>query len=237
MKRLLCFSLIIMMVLSLCSCGILENLPQNNPTESVEPAESIVASVNEKATITLNTYSLNLTVGNTYQLVGTVNPPKTLMWRSSNENTAVVNSQGVITAANAGVANITCYADGAIDAVCTVTVTGTTTPSVAPTPEPAAPSQNYSYDSSFIFPHSSDTYLTESEVAATLASMSGYSPSGQYAQDAINEIYARNGYIFKTDKIAKYYNSQSWYTPDPNFSISRLNKYEQKNVALLKKYL
>ena len=42
----------------------------------------------------------------------------------------------------------------------------------------------------FIFPHSSQRKLTVDEVTGL---------GGDVAQDAINEIYARHGYVFKTD--------------------------------------
>lgn len=49
-----------------------------------------------------------------------------------------------------------------------------------------------------------------------------------------NEIYARHGYIFKTDDMISYFNSQAWYTPrSRDVSLTTL---EKKNVALIKSY-
>ena len=78
--------------------------------------------------------------------------------------------------------------------------------------------------------------VTESEIAAKLATCTGYSPGKDYAQDAINEIYARNGYIFKTAEVLQYYQAKSWYTPDANFTDAQFNVYEKHNIALLEKF-
>ena len=59
---------------------------------------------------------------------------------------------------------------------------------------------------------------------------------GDVAQDAINEIYARHGYVFKTKSIQKYYESRSWYHKNYNFSESDLSEIESYNIGLLRKY-
>ena len=51
-----------------------------------------------------------------------------------------------------------------------------------------------------------------------------------------NEIYARHGYIFGADNLQDYFYCTDWYTPDPNFSNSSLNKYEKANVTLCDLY-
>lgn len=96
------------------------------------------------------------------------------------------------------------------------------TPSVSPT-------------SDFIFPESSVRQLTEAEISARLSTFTGYSPSGSYKQDAINEIYARNGYVFKTASIQSYYEAKPWYTPNPAFT-GQFNATENYNISLLKKF-
>jgi hypothetical protein len=78
--------------------------------------------------------------------------------------------------------------------------------------------------------------LSESEVSATFASASGAPVSGSYSQDAINEIFARHGYTFRTASIMAYYQSKSWYHPDPNFSMSSLSEIEEYNINLFSKY-
>lgn len=53
---------------------------------------------------------------------------------------------------------------------------------------------------------------------------------------ARNEIYARYGYIFKSEIYSDYFNSKSWYTEDPSFSgnESEFNSYEKANIKLIK---
>lgn len=52
---------------------------------------------------------------------------------------------------------------------------------------------------------------------------------------AKNEIFARYGYDFQTNKIRTYFNNQEWYKPVlGNFvSTDSLNQVEQKNVKIL----
>jgi len=47
------------------------------------------------------------------------------------------------------------------------------------------------------------------------------------------EILARNGYIFKQEKIQKLFSSQPWYKPNPAFSEKKLNDIEKENLKLL----
>lgn len=52
-----------------------------------------------------------------------------------------------------------------------------------------------------------------------------------------NEIYARHGYIFTTNKTVKaYFESQSWYKPNSNFSESMFNEIERANKDFIVKY-
>jgi YARHG domain/zinc-ribbon domain len=50
---------------------------------------------------------------------------------------------------------------------------------------------------------------------------------------ARNEIYARHGYVFKSQDLQKYFSSKSWYHPDPSFDGS-LNEVEKENVDFIK---
>ncbi len=49
-----------------------------------------------------------------------------------------------------------------------------------------------------------------------------------------NEIYARRGRIFKDVNLQKYFESQAWYKPDPEFKDEMLNEIESKNLAIIK---
>lgn len=221
------------------------------------PDDLFESSSTQKTTrIKLDTYETTLQVGETYQLTASAKKQLVLRWKSSDEDVAIVNSNGMVTAKAPGVANITCYASYAVEASCTITVeeglSGNididididspssdsnpsipSTPSSAPTAIPSYPSTPSTENSDFIFPHASIKYLTLNEAYSRLSVMSGTPISGSFAQDAVNEIYARNGYVFQDSDLSSYYNSQSWYYPDPNFSFSNLNAYEMANITLL----
>lgn len=51
-----------------------------------------------------------------------------------------------------------------------------------------------------------------------------------------NEIYARHGYVFKTEEYANYFNSKAWYHADPNYDVSSLNEIEQTNINTILAY-
>lgn len=57
---------------------------------------------------------------------------------------------------------------------------------------------------------------------------------------ALNEIYARHGYIFKNEDLQNYFMGQVWYTPlveGENFSDEVFNEYEKENLKVLLKIL
>lgn len=104
----------------------------------------------------------------------------------------------------------------------------------APTePETEEPTQPHveKTNNSFIFPNSSSAYISKSDVEKL---------SADELNIAINEIYARNGRIFKNASLAEYFNSQSWYTPQyspEEFDANvKFNEYEQANLNLLINY-
>lgn len=80
----------------------------------------------------------------------------------------------------------------------------------------------------YLAPDSDSAYLTENE-------LKGFSKNDLALMR--NEIYARHGYIFRTEPFVSYFNSKSWYTKNPSFKgdNKELNKYELYNVNLLKK--
>lgn len=207
--------------------------------------------------ITLSAGSTRLGLGKTIQLSATFAPPDAsdtaLTWSSEDENIASVNSDGYVTGCSEGVTRILCRSNGGVESACTVTVEAaieppTTVPTLpAPTqtstegdtPKPthgnSSPSPAPS-SGGFIFPDSSTRYLSESEVSATLASMSGSPVADSFSQDAINEIFARNGYVFRTPSIRAYYESQPWYRANPNFSVADLSDIESYNINLIGKH-
>lgn len=49
-----------------------------------------------------------------------------------------------------------------------------------------------------------------------------------------NEIYARHGRVFKDKTLQKYFESQSWYKANPEFTDDQLNEIESQNLAKIK---
>ena len=84
------------------------------------------------------------------------------------------------------------------------------------------------YYENCIFPYSSSEYLTAGDVAGL---------TDWQVQRAINEIYARNGYIFQSSASEKaFFESQSWYRgSETNQEVvqGRFNEYEKANIKLL----
>jgi hypothetical protein len=80
-----------------------------------------------------------------------------------------------------------------------------------------------------VFPNSSDEIIDESKAKEL---------SDDALRLAINEIYARHGYIFKDEDLLEYYRQYDWYeetvTPD-KFSIDMFNDTEQQNISMLQK--
>ncbi|MCH5300671.1 MAG: YARHG domain-containing protein [Ruminococcus sp.] len=57
---------------------------------------------------------------------------------------------------------------------------------------------------------------------------------------AINEIYARYGYIFTTPYLSEYFNSKTWYNPQytaSEFNPDWFNDYENKNIDTITKVM
>lgn len=80
------------------------------------------------------------------------------------------------------------------------------------------------------FPYSSEQYLSSSDLRGM---------TRDEIQLSINDIYARNGYIFKDDGLRAYYQSQSWYhgtNGDMNAVYWSMNDIERANVELMSNY-
>lgn len=84
-------------------------------------------------------------------------------------------------------------------------------------------------DEGFIFPDSGTELIAQEEIENLSDSDLTY---------AINEIYARHGYIFRSDELRQYYEQFSWYVgeiPSSDFSVDCFNQIEQQNWNLLVK--
>ncbi|WP_373899147.1 YARHG domain-containing protein [Haloimpatiens sp. FM7315] len=81
----------------------------------------------------------------------------------------------------------------------------------------------------YVFPESDSRYLNEEDLM--------YETSQKLALGR-NEIYARHGYVFKTEPYKTYFEHKDWYAQDPSFKggDSSLNEFEKYNIKLFLKY-
>lgn len=84
-----------------------------------------------------------------------------------------------------------------------------------------------SYGSDYVIPDSGQRALSSGD-------LSGLSP--WQLKVARNEIYARHGRPFKFNDLRCYFESQSWYSVNPNYSDKLLNNFEQKNAVKILNY-
>lgn len=85
-----------------------------------------------------------------------------------------------------------------------------------------------------VFPNSSLSIISSSELDHLRADYS----ENVYAillRMSVNEIYARNGYIFSDPIWKSYYNAQNWYTPvsEYNINFDSMNDNELTNLQML----
>lgn len=83
------------------------------------------------------------------------------------------------------------------------------------------------HENGIIFPNSSEQLLNQEQLAEL---------SEEDLRYAINELYARHGYIFSDESLLNYYEKYDWYnqeiTPD-NFNMDLFNEIEKENVQML----
>lgn len=83
---------------------------------------------------------------------------------------------------------------------------------------------------SYFRPDSNSRYYTEADISRMTQGQIRY---------LINEIYARNGYIFENPDWYNYFRQKTWYNPTiakANFTDAQLNAYEVANVKMIIKY-
>jgi hypothetical protein len=91
---------------------------------------------------------------------------------------------------------------------------------------------NAGFEDGSILPDSSTRPLTDSDLA-------DIKDDADLLQLARNEIYARHGRIFTTQKLIDYFESTDWYEPriEPDdFSDDMLSQIEKDNIKLIQKY-
>lgn len=88
----------------------------------------------------------------------------------------------------------------------------------------------YNANAGILFPDSSTRLLTEADVQSL---------TKEQAQQAINEIYARNGYLLKIDSVRNFFEQYSLYNgtiSDINTVDNAFNSVEKEIIKLLTKY-
>lgn len=87
--------------------------------------------------------------------------------------------------------------------------------------------ENVTDEDGIIFQNSSEILLEESEITSL---------SDEELRYAINELYARKGYIFNDEELFAYYSQYDWYHPSVNsedFTTDMFNEIEYTNIELL----
>ena len=82
-----------------------------------------------------------------------------------------------------------------------------------------------------LLPESSSRLVTQADIAGFTTAQ---------IQTAVNEIYARHGYLFKTPEVLQYFNQFSWYNGvngDMQSVYDSMSDIEKKNVNFLAGYL
>ena len=81
---------------------------------------------------------------------------------------------------------------------------------------------------------SSDDYVFKKKKKKEISTSDIEDLSNWELQIAINEIYARHGYVFQTNQdMIDYFDSKDWYKPDPDkvdMTKIKFNKTEKKNL-------
>ncbi|MBD5559796.1 MAG: YARHG domain-containing protein [Clostridia bacterium] len=96
----------------------------------------------------------------------------------------------------------------------------------------AAPAASRGFDANgFVFADSSERYLTAEDLQGLSKEMLAF---------ARNEIFARNGNVFKTDKYINHYTKYAWYNNMPNkrydINPEELSAIEQANIRLIRQF-
>lgn len=100
-------------------------------------------------------------------------------------------------------------------------------------------SESYDYNTNFTIALESlrdfskkETYLKARVSELTDQDIMGFS-KGKLAY-LRNEIFARHGHLFKTDKMSNYFGNQPWYTPYFDDATPFLNETEKKNAQFIR---
>ncbi len=154
-----------------------------------------------------------------------------LVWASSNRAVATVDERGMVSALSEGSCTVTVASKEYSNISCHVEVIVSKAGSSgsAETVSPAVTENYVSYvketNAASVYP---TYYLSESEVAAM---------DGEQIQFIINQIYAKNGYVFRTETIQRYFSQMPWYVAVSNdVSQLQMSSLDRSNLNLLVRY-
>lgn len=163
----------------------------------------------------------------------------TLLWTSSDKSVATVDRRGRVSALSEGTSTITVASKEYSNISCYVEVIvgkEAVQKETENTKKPAVKEQDLT-DAECYVAYVEETnagsvyptyYLSEGEVS---------SMDGEELQFTINQIYAKNGYVFRTEEIQHYFSQMPWYLPVSNeISHLRLSSVDQSNLNLLTRY-
>ncbi len=97
---------------------------------------------------------------------------------------------------------------------------------------------NRKYDNYFDFYPDENGYIIADSSSRYISSYDLYGMTEHEVCLARNEIYARHGYIFKSEKYNEYFSNFSWYHPTTTEmpDLQNLNSYEYENVQTIIAY-
>ncbi|HIY06417.1 MAG TPA: YARHG domain-containing protein [Candidatus Evtepia faecigallinarum] len=217
MKRQICIFLLGALALVLAGCGSTDN-------STAQSLESLAAYP--------ETMHLNEGDSEIIQVVFTPQDAEEqgLLWTSSNRSVAVVDERGMVSALAPGSCTVTVASKSYSEISCHVEVIVNGDEEEETSSPSASQAEDYiaylpETNASSVFP---TYYLSESEVAAMDA---------EQIQFIINQIYAKNGYVFRTQSIQNYFSQMPWYVAVSN-DTSRLSmsSLDRSNLNLLVRY-
>lgn len=187
--------------------------------------------------------SLELENGGSGSIQVVMNPAgdqaQDLLWVSSNSSVATVDNSGNVQAVGEGSCTITAASKVYSEVSCTVNVTvgGGAAPS-----QPAAQNQTQTQTANASDYEQYVTYARETNASSVypayaLSEAEVSRMDGETLQFTINQIYAKNGYIFRTDSLQNYFSQMPWYTAVSNDTSSlRMSSLDRSNLNLLVRY-
>lgn len=215
MKKNLCAAALCLLLLAGCGASLEE-------TESPTPGQALES-------IAAYPETMKLDVGESQLIQVALTPSDAqetgLIWASSDRKVAVVDEAGRVSALAAGSCTVTVASEAYSDVSCYVEVIVGEEEGESQ-PEQSASSQDVAYveetNAASVYP---TYYLSEGEVAAM---------GDEEIQFVINQIYAKNGYVFKNQAIQTYFSRMPWYVPvSSNTARLHMSSLDRSNINLL----